>query len=342
MAARKSKTKKNVAIVGAGLQGNRRLPAILEDRRFKVTWVIDRIIKRAEIMARRCNARYANDWRQAIGDKDVDVVLVLTYPDSHAEISNGALNGRKDVLCEKPLARTIDEAKNIVETAKKTKRILKCGFNHRHHPGVVEAHRLFKQGVIGEPVFGRSRYGIAGRVGLEKEWRSDPKVASGGQLMEQGIHVVDLFRWFLGEMVRVTGFTYAGHWPIEPLEDNGFALLQNHKGIVASIHSSLTQWTNLFEFEIYGEKGSLCVSGLNGSYGTEKLTVSIRESNKPFAHKEIEYRGNDVSWKNEWKEFARSISKRESPLGDGIDGLRAMEIVSAVYKASETGKTIVL
>lgn len=341
MVVRKSKIK-NVVIIGAGLQGNRRLPALLEDRRFKVTWVVDRVIRKAETMARRCYARYATDWHQAIGDKDVDVVLVLTYPDSHAEISIGALYAGKDVLCEKPLARTIDEAKDIVRTAKKTKRILKCGFNHRHHPGVAEAYRLFKQGVIGKPVFGRSRYGIAGRVGLEKEWRSDPKIVSGGQLMEQGIHLVDLFRWFLGEIDRVTGFTYAGHWPIEPLEDNGFALLQNHNGVVASIHSSLTQWTNLFEFEIYGEKGSLSVSGLNGSYGTEKLTVSVHEANKPFTHKEIEYRGNDVSWKNEWDEFARSISKRESPPGDAVDGLRAMEIVSAVYKASEMGKTILL
>src|SRR5207249_2680059 len=105
-------------------------------------------------------------------------------------------------------------------------------------------------------------------------WRSDPKIVSGGQLMEQGIHVVDLFRWFLGPIARVTGFVSTMRWPIAPLEDNGFALLETKSGVIASVHSSLTQWTNLFELEIYGEKGSLAVRGLGASYGVEELVVS--------------------------------------------------------------------
>lgn len=341
MVAKKSKIR-NVAIIGAGLQGNRRLPAILGDPRFRVTWVIDRILKKARILASRCSAQFASDWRQAVEDKTVDVVLVLTYPDSHAPISIGALYRGKDVLCEKPMTRTLKEAREVVETVRRTKRIFKCGFNHRHHPAIQEAHRLFSQGIIGKPVFGRSRYGISGRVGLEKEWRSDPNIVGGGQLMEQGIHLVDLYRWFLGDITKVTGFRYAGYWPIGPLEDNGFALLQSRDGVVASIHASLTQWTNLFEFEIYGEKGALSVEGLGGSYSMEKLTTSLHEPNKPFSHKVIEYRGGDVSWGVEWEEFARAVVKRTTPLGDAIDGLRAMEIVESVYKASKTGRMITL
>jgi len=267
-------------------------------------------------------------------------VLVLTPPDSHAEITLAALKAGKDVLCEKPLARTEAEAREMVKTARETKRILKCGFNHRHHPAVQQAHRLYAEGVIGKPVFGRGRYGIAGREGLEHEWRSDPNVVSGGQLMEQGIHLVDLTRWFLGDITSVTGMVSTRHWPIAPLEDNGFALLKTADDTVVSIHASLTQWTNLFHFELYGTKGSIAVEGLGGSYGVEKLLVSQHDPKAPFAHTVTEYRGGDRSWEAEWWEFTHAVDTREQPLGDGVDGLKAMEIVNAVYTAARAGQAV--
>ncbi len=118
-----------------------------------------------------------------------------------------------------------------------------------------EAHKLFQAGRIGKPTFGRGRYGIAGREGLANEWRSDPKMSPGGQLMEQGVHLVDLFRWFVGDMAEVTGMMSTTHWPIAPLEDNGFLLMKSGGGVVCSVHASLTQWINLFELEVYGDKG---------------------------------------------------------------------------------------
>ncbi|HEY2369204.1 MAG TPA: Gfo/Idh/MocA family oxidoreductase, partial [Polyangiaceae bacterium] len=224
--------------------------------------------------------------------------------------------------------------------ARETKRVLKCGFNHRHHPAVLEAHARVARGDIGKPVFGRGRYGIGGRTGIEKEWRSDPKIVSGGQLMEQGIHLVDLFRWFFGEPERVTGFTSTTRWPIAPLEDNAFALMQMPGGAMCSVHSSLTQWTNLFELEVYGEKGSVAVEGLGGGYGVEKLRVSAHDPTGPFSHQTIEYRGGDASWKAEWEEMTRAIAEERAPLGSGEDGLRAMEIVAGVYEASKTGTAV--
>lgn len=334
--------KKKVGIVGAGLQGRRRAPAILEDPDWEIEQVIDLEESRARNLAAPIGAKVGTDWRAVTSNRDVEVVLVLTYPDSHATISLAAMEAGKDVLCEKPLARTIDEARALVETAQRTRRILKCGFNHRHHPAVLEAHRLFCSGLIGKAVFGRSRYGIGGRQGIECEWRSDPKIVGGGQLMEQGIHIVDLFRWFLGEMRRVTGFVSTTRWPIAPIEDNGFALLETRDGVTASIHSSLTQWTNLFEFEVYGEKGSLTVQGLGASYGVEQLVVSQHDPTAPFSHQTIEFRGGDASWKAEWQEFTRAVRERAEPMGGALDGLRAMQIVDAVYAASKTGQAVAL
>jgi predicted dehydrogenase len=333
---------KRVAIIGAGLQAKRRAGPISEDSRFSIAAVVDNDESKAARLAGPLGAKALTDWRAVVRDPAIDIVLVLTYPDTHAEISIAALEAGKDVLCEKPLAKTEAEARALLDAAKKSGRTLKCGFNHRHHPAVLEAHKLFKSGLIGAPVFGRARYGIGGRVGIEKEWRSNPDIVSGGQLMEQGIHVVDLFVWFLGKVSRVTGFASTTRWPIQPLEDNGFALLQTREGVVASVHSSLTPWTNLFEFEVYGEKGSLAVRGLGASYGVEELVVTQHDPSAPFSHRTIEYRGGDTSWKAEWEEFIRAIDEKRQPLGSGEDGLVAMQIVNAVYAASKSGQTISL
>lgn len=334
--------KKNVAIIGAGLQAKRRISAILEDNNYTVSHIVDTDKQRAVALASQCSAEVSTDWKPVVSGDDVDVVVVLTFPDSHAEISIAAMELGKDVLCEKPLALTIDEAKKMTAVATQTKKILKCGFNHRHHPAIAEAHRRFVSGEIGKPLFGRSKYGIGGRTGIEKEWRSNPHLAPGGQLIDQGIHVIDLYRWFLGDIEAATGMVATNLWPIAPMEDNGFGIIRSSSGVIASLHSSLTQWINLFEFELYGERGSLTVQNLGGGYGTEKLIVSQHQPNEPFSYHTIEYRGNDISWKSEWQEFTRAIETREQPLGNGEDGLKAMEIVEAIYQSSKSAKTILL
>ena len=333
---------KQVAIIGAGLQATRRIVPISESKDWEVGCIVDRDPKKAANLAAKVNARSATDWRSVLSDERIEAALVLTYPDTHAEISTALLQAGKDVLCEKPLTRTIEEARALVMTAKSTGRILKCGFNHRHHPALAEAQRIVSSGQIGKPLFGRGRYGIGGRMGVEKEWRSDPKIVSGGQLMEQGIHLVDLFRWMVGDFKRVTGFVSTTCFPIAPLEDNGFLLLETESGVICSVHSSITQWTNLFEFELFGDKGAVQVEGLGASYGVEKLRVSLHDPTGPFSHRTVEYRGGDVSWKAEWEEFVRAISERRAPLGNGDDGLRAMEIVMAAYTAAKTGQAVAL
>ena len=333
---------KKVAIIGAGLQARRRVPAIMEDDQYEVTTIVDIDQKRADEMASQFSASATTEWQSVVTSSDIDAVVVLTFPDSHAEISIAAMEAGKDVLCEKPLALTVEQAKEMVAVAKKTGQILKCGFNHRHHPAIAEGHRLLKNGLIGKPLFGRSKYGIGGREGIDKEWRSDPTLAPGGQLVDQGIHVIDLYRWFLGDIVEATGMVATNLWPIEPMEDNGFGVIRSSDGVIASLHSSLTQWINVFEFEIYGETGSITIRNLGGGYGTEKLIVSAHDPDGPFSYNTTEYRGGDSSWKEEWNEFTSAIETRQQPLGNGVDGLKAMEVVDAIYESSKTKKTITL
>lgn len=329
-----------VAIIGAGLQAKRRAPVVKDWPNAELVIITAKNKKDAEPLAQKMGCEAGEGWETTVIRPDIDIVLICTPPDTHAEIGITALQAGKHVLCEKPLTRTVAEAEELITVAQATGLTLKCGFNHRHHPAIWKAKQLFDQGVFGEPVFGRCVYGICGRPGYEKEWRADPNVVSGGQFMEQGIHAVDLFRWFLGDFQRITGLMATKFFKISPLEDNGFGLLQTKSGVIVSIHSSLTQWKNLFCFEIFGSDGYFRVEGLGGGYGNEKLIIGKRDFDAPFTEEVIEYRGDDCSWFEEWKEFITSIEEKRQPLGNGADGLEAMKILNALYKSSQTGQII--
>lgn len=322
--------------MGAGLQGRRRAPALigLPETQIAVVGAADR--SSAKLLADRVGAQAVEGWTRVVEWEGLDAVVVCTPPDLHAEISIAAMRAGRHVLCEKPLARTIPEAERMIEVASETGRILKCGFNHRHHPGILQAKRWRDDGRIGQPLWVRARYGIGGRPGYEREWRADPRIVGGGHFMEQGIHAVDLARWFLGEFSSVAAFVGTQFWQTEPLEDNAFALYRTPTGAVASIHSSLTQWKNLFSFEVGGADGYINVEGLGASYGTERATLGLRDFTAPFTEQVIEYRGEDRSWLAEWQEFVAAIEEKREPLGSAQDGLQALRLVYAAYDASNS------
>jgi predicted dehydrogenase len=336
-------SKMRVGIVGAGLQGRRRAPVLKEFPRTEVAIIAALRREHAKVLADAVGGDATDNWRDVVARPDVDAVMVLTPPNLHAEMSIAAMRAGKHVLCEKPLARTMDEAREMLAVAKQQRVVLKCGFNHRHHPGIKKAKELLDQGVIGTPCFIRSRYGIGARPEYETEWRADPKVVSGGQLMEQGIHAIDLARWFAGDFVEVSAFAETRYLKgIAPLEDNGFVLLRTPNGTVASIHSTLTQWKNVFSFEVFGEDGYLSVEGLGGAYDMERVILGKKDHYAPFSETITEFRGGDRSWYEEWKEFVSAIEEHREPLGSGDDGLQGLKLVFAAYESSRTRRVVSL
>lgn len=331
-----------VGIIGAGLQGRRLAPAVRELPQTELVVVSAAHRESAQRLADSMRCQAAVGWETVVEREDVEAVIVCTPPHLHAEISIAAMRRGKHVLCEKPLARTLEEAAAMLATARQAGVRLQCGFNHRHHPGLQQAHRWFEDGLIGEPIFIRSHYGICGREGYEKEWRADPEVVGGGELMEHGIHIVDLARWFLGEFAQVTAFSETRYWRTGHLEDNAFALYRTAEGVVASLHASLTQWKNAFSFEIFGRDGYIAVEGLGGSYGTERAIIGKRDLTAPFSEEITEFRGPDRSWHREWEEFVRAIKEDREPLGSGYDGLAALRLVYAAYESAKQEKMISL
>jgi predicted dehydrogenase len=293
----------------------------------------------SKLLAQKCDAQAYSNWADVVKRRDIESIVICTPPHLHSQIALEAFDSGKHVLCEKPLARTVAEAEQMVDKAREAGLTLKCGFNHRHHPAILQAKKYVDSNLLGKLHFARSRYGICGRQGLEKEWRANPAFASGGQLMEQGIHSIDLFRWFLGEPKQITAVVSTLYWNIAPLEDNAFAIMKTHDGKLAELHTSLTSWKNTFSFDIFGDEGYISTEGLGGSYGTERLVHLQKDFTKPFREQIVEYRGEDQSWNNEWNEFETAIAEHREPLGNGEDGLQAMRIVTAAYSSSKENAT---
>lgn len=327
----------NVSLVGAGRQGWRRVAALDHDGGDRLLTVADTDLAAARCLAARYGASATADWREAVECREVNIVLVCTPPSLHAPVSSAALELGRHVLCEKPLAHTLPAAQQMVSASRKNGSLLKCGFNHRHHPGLRLAHDWMSEGRIGPVTHIVCRYGITGRPGYEREWRSRREESGGGQLMDQGMHALDLFRWFMGEFETAFGALTTAYWPIQPLEDNVFALLSTEDGRVASLHASWTRWRNLFSFEVFGRDGYLAVEGLGGSYGTERAVLGRRAMLEPFREEVTEFRGEDTSWSAEWREFLAAVREGRDPAGSGADGLAAQRMADAIYRSARSG-----
>jgi predicted dehydrogenase len=327
-----------VAIIGAGRQGNRLAKAV-KDSNDEIVAVVDVDASRAAALADIYGSDAYSDWRTAVKDRNIDAIVICTYNDTHAEISIEALKAGKHVLCEKPIARNVEEAIRVLEASKRSKAKLKCGFNHRCHPAMMQAKKIVDSGELGKLIFMRCRYGTTGRVGYEKDWRMNPEISGGGQLIDQGQHALDLFRWFGGDISEVMGYTDTLFWNV-PVEDNAFALLRAKAGHICSVHMSWTEWKNLFSFEIFGKKAYLKMDGLGGSYGTERLTQGKMDLAAPFSEKVIEFEGPDISFREEWRELTSAIKENREPIGNAEDGLAALKLTFAIYESSKEGKSV--
>jgi predicted dehydrogenase len=187
-------------------------------------------------------------------------------------------------------------------------------------------------------MFIRGNYGHGGRPEMEKEWRSSVDLCGGGELLDQGVHLIDLGCWFAGSIKSVFGRVKTKFWNTE-VEDNAFILMESETGVDIQLHVSWTNWKNIFSFSIFGTEGYLRIEGLGGSYGPESLEFGKRK--KEGGRPDIElfdFPSEDVSWVNEWKEFKTAIVENRNPVGDGNDGLRANQIIKAIYLSSEQAK----
>jgi len=322
----------NVAIIGCGLIGKKRAKA-LNGARLRLCVDIE-IEKAKQLASDYADIDYSNDWISAVNHDDIDIVIVATTNQALAQISLEAIQAGKHVLIEKPAARNKNELNELINAAEKHHVIVRVGFNHRYHPALLKAHELFKSGELGELMFLRGRYGHGGRVGYDREWRANPELSGGGELIDQGVHLIDLSRWFLGDFKEIQGIATTYFWDM-PVDDNGFMLLRTAKNQTAFLHVSCTEWKNLFSLEIYGKNAKLHIEGLGGSYGIERLNFhKMLPEMGPPETTIWEYPRGDNSWALEFKEFLEDIRLNRTPSANLHDAYAALEIVEKIYKDS--------
>ncbi|MBB5868328.1 putative dehydrogenase [Allocatelliglobosispora scoriae] len=323
-----------IGIVGAGLQARRRLSAFgPADTLVAVAAPNPAVV---EALAAPHGARPLEDWRDLVARPDLDAVLVTTPPDLHEEIAVAALTAGKHVLCEKPLASSAASAARMEAAAAAHGRVLHCGFNHRFHPAIRELGSIVHEGRYGRPLSAVGVYGYGYRAGYADEWRADPAVVSGGQLMEQGIHLVDLIDSLLFPIADVVAHTQETFGMAAGLEDDAHVMLRSATGQLAFVRSSLSLWRNRFTFDVTLERATVRVDGLGASYGEQTLIVDERGTG-PFTSSVISFRGGDQSWGAEWRYFHDLVAANPAGPPDPA-GRQALAVVEAAYESTRTGR----
>ena len=278
-------------------------------------------------------------------DSGIDAIFICSYNNSLAEFTIKSLNKGIHVFCEKPPARSVQELLEVKQVYEKNKNKgikLKYGFNHRYHYSVIKANEIISEGKLGKLLWLRGVYGKAGSIDYHKNWRNYKKYSGGGILIDQGIHMLDLMRYFnREEFVDIKSIITTSYWDIES-EDNAFVLMEDSKGVVASLHSTATQWKHKFLLEMCFEHGYINLDGIlsnTRSYAPETIVTGRREfedityaMGKPI-EKTI-YFENDDSWSLEIDEFLTSI-KNDSPIKHGNieDAMKTLTLIEKIYKS---------
>ena len=328
-----------VGIIGFGKMGKIRMNVINNHPELSLKGISD-IVPPEQNETRNC------DFYKSYHDllkTDIDAVFVCTPNKFTPEIVISALKNKKHVFCEKPPGRTLNDVQNIIKAERENKELkLKFGFNHRYHGAVMEAKSIVESGRLGKILWMRGIYGKSGAIDFEKQWRSKKEIAGGGILLDQGIHMIDLFRLFCGDFREVKSFVTNSYWNID-MEDNAFAILRNEKNQVALFHSSSTQWKHTFSLEIALEQGYVNINGIlssTRSYGQGERLITARKQfeNESSAmgnpHEEITYFDQDRSWELEVENFVDCIKNdKKVSIGSSEDALKAMDLVYKIYTA---------
>lgn len=319
-----------VALVGCGLIGGKRLAALKPND--SVVTVTDTDRTRAEQFATKYGAAVAIDALAACTHPDVDAVIISVTHDTLASLTQAAVQAGKHVLVEKPGARRPEELDPAIAAAKARRLVVKVGFNHRFHPALRRAHEIVVSGELGPIMFIRGRYGHGGRKGYEREWRFQKDISGGGELLDQGSHLIDLSRWFMGDFAQAWGRAPRYFWQGQ-VDDNAFLALETTQGQMAWLSAGWTEWKNIFAFEIMGRAGKLQIDGLGGSYGVEKLTYyrMLSEMGPPETTS-WEYPFPDKSWNLEWDAFLDSVAGRAASGATLADARAVLQVVADIYK----------
>lgn len=326
-----------IGIAGYGVVGRRRHAAVDLNPRLHTVAVSDVAFRPSPLAD---DVAYCKSYESLL-EHDLDALIVCLPNNVAAAATRAGLEHGLHVFCEKPPGRSLEEIRSVraVEAGNSALK-LKYGFNHRYHASVREAKRIIDSGDYGPVINVRGVYGKSSIISYAGGWRSQRALAGGGILLDQGIHMLDMIRFFCGDFEEVKSFVSNNYWHHD-IEDNAYAIMRNRAGVVAMLHSTATQWRHKFRLEVTLRDAQLELSGLlsgSKSYGEEKLIIVPRKEGSAvgsFSETTTSYL-DDTSWRDEIDEFAELILRDEPVVnGTSADAERVMEMVFRIYHADE-------
>jgi predicted dehydrogenase len=323
-----------VGIVGCGLIGHKRAQALGQGD--ELLGATDPVTERAAELVREFGGRRCESVDEVL-ELVPDVVLVATTHDQLAPLTERCLQAGAHVLVEKPAGLGTAQIESLRTAAAAAGRRVKVGFNHRFHPALADLATAVHSGEHGELMHVRGRYGHGGRVGYDREWRAQPRRSGGGELIDQGMHLLDLTHWLAGPLPLHCALLRTHFWDT-PVEDNAALILGDGEGRTgpwAMLHVTWTEWKNLFSLEVYCRTAKLQVDGLVRSYGPQVLRIHrMSPELGPPELEERSYGSEDLSWRREWEHFRAAIADGRELLGGLDDAHYAWSAVEQAYASS--------
>lgn len=321
------------AVIGCGRMGFRRMKTIADHSDAELVSIVDENPHLAKELSEKFECNCFRNFKDVINDENVDCVVVSVPNKFHAPISIAALENGKHVFCEKPLASNPKEAFAMVQAAEEHRCFLKTGSNLRYFPNVEKAKTLIDHDMIGTTLYLRGWIGNSGEH-ISNSWYSSAEMSGGGTFLDNGVHLLDLVRLFLGEVETCFGEVATSYWPITPLEDNGFGIFRTSNGKTAFIQSSWTEWAGYMYLEIYGSNGSINIDCRNRQCITTLIEKSGERQLFDFSLLP------PVSYEHEFDEYVKALRAGRQPLASGFDGMRAVQMAYGVYESSQTKRLV--
>lgn len=321
---------RSVIIVGAGLIGAKRIAAL--DARQRLTAIVDTDVSRAQQLAQPAGVAAGSELAPFLDSAEPGgLVIVATTHASLAPLALEAVTGGQHVLIEKPGARRASELRPVLAAAAERDRVVRVGYNHRFHPAIRRLRAEVGSGDYGQVQVVRARYGHGGRPGYETEWRANRELSGGGELLDQGSHLIDLTRAIAGDLTDVHGFLDTLNWPME-VEDNAFVTARLPDRARAWLHASWTEWKNIFSLEVSCKTAKFEVEGLGGSYGPESFRRSfMTKGYGPPEITTVQFPPGDDSWALEMTDIEENILGSGASGATGADALANLEAIAQIY-----------
>ena len=348
-----------VAIIGTGIGAAVHIPVFRQLEDTEIVAIASRRIERARELANRHRIGISSDdYREIVDHPDVDAVVIATPPYLHHTVAIAAIEAGKHVLCEKPMARNLAEARDMVNLARTAEVSAVVNHEYRYMPARRHVRTMIDEGFIGEPQSASIvvyRSSLTDPNGRPFSWLMEREKA-GGMLAASGSHYIDLLRWWFGEIKAVAGLTATmvehRHLPDSSemahvdADDNFALMLRFQSGAIATVHVCATATTDAGEeITLSGSSGMLLLQGDGALWGARSKDAGLYEIDVPhvssrklpeFAH--ILARPTALL-AMDWIEAIRSSQMPEHvPTFD--DGARVQEIIDGVHRSSAQGRWI--